>query len=74
MIWGGISYNGKTELKTIRGVLNAAHYCAEIVIPVIVPYVANGNADVLQQDNARCHTAARHTRNVLIVNNINILE
>jgi uncharacterized protein (UPF0297 family) len=73
MIGGGISYNGKTDLKTIRGILNAAHYCAEIVIAVIVPYIVNGKAYVLQQNNARCHTAL-HTRDVLAVNNIKILE
>ena len=73
MIWGGISYNGKTDLRTVRGNLNAVRYCADIITPVIVPYIANGNADVLQQDNARCHTA-RHTQNVLAANNINTLD
>ena len=70
MIWGGISYNGKTDLRTVRGNLNVVRYCADIITPLIVPYIANSNADVLQQDNARCHTA-RHTQNVLAANNIN---
>ena len=57
MIWGGISYEGKTELKFVRGRLNAARYCADIILPAVVPYIHNGSADVFQQDNARCHTA-----------------
>ena len=73
MICGGISYNGKTDLRTVRGNLNAVRYCADIITPVIVPYIANGNADVLQQDNARCHTAG-HTQNVLAASHINTLD
>ena len=73
MIWGGISYAGKTDLITTHGNLNAVRYCNQIVVPGIVPYIQNGNADVLQQDNARCHIA-RHTRNVLAAHNINTLD
>ena len=47
MIWGGVSYNGKTDLRTVHGNLNEVRYCADIT-PVIVQYIANGNADVLQ--------------------------
>ena len=73
IIWGGISYNGKTDVRTVRGNLNAVRYCADIITPVIVPYIDNGNADILQQDNALCHTAC-HTQNVLAANNINTLN
>ena len=73
MIWGGISYAGKTDLITIRDNLNAVRYCNQVVVPAIVPYIQNGNVDVLQQDNARCHIA-RHTRNVLATHNINTLD
>ena len=72
MIWGGISCKGKTNLRTGRNNLNVVRYCADIITPVIVLYIANGNADVLQQDNARYHTA-RYTQNVLAANNINTL-
>lgn len=57
----------------MRGTLNAVRYCDEIIVPVIVPYIVNGNADILQHDNARCHSA-RHTRNILEANNINTIE
>ena len=40
---------------------------------IIVPYINNCNADVLQQDNARPHTAHR-TRNVLKAAHINVLD
>jgi len=73
MIWGGISYEGKTELTIVRGRPNAARYCADIILPAVVPYIHNGNADVFQQDNACCHTAL-YTRNILAANNINTLE
>ena len=73
MIWGGISFNRKTDLRKVRGNLIAVRYCADIITPVIVPYIANRNADVLQQDNARCHTA-RHAQNVLAANHINTLD
>ena len=57
IIWGGISYNWISDLRTEHGNLNAVRYCADIITPVIVPYIAIGNADVLQQDTARCHNA-----------------
>lgn len=73
MVWGGISHSGKTELITIRGNLNAVRYCNEVIVPAVVPYIANNHADVLQQDNARCHTA-RYTQTVLLQNNIEVLD
>jgi len=73
MIWGGISHQGKTELVTVQNRLNAARNCQEIILPIVVPYKQNGNADVFQQDNARCHTAG-HTQHVLAENNINALD
>ena len=58
MIWGGIliCHSGKTELVTVNGRLYARRYCDEIIIPVL----QRERADILQQDNARCHVA-RHT-------------
>ena len=62
MIWGGIlvCHSGKTELVTVNGRLNARRYCDEITIPVVIPILQRGRADILQQDNAHCHVA-RHT-------------
>ena len=62
MIWGGIlvCHSGKTELVTVNGPLNARQYCDEIIIPVVIPVLQRGRADILQQNNARCHFV-RHT-------------
>ena len=62
MIWGGIlvCHNGKTELVTVNGRLNARRYCDEIIIPVVIPVLQKGRADILQQNNARCHVVC-HT-------------
>jgi hypothetical protein len=70
MIWGGIFITARQNSKQY-GV--TASYCAEIVIPVIVPYIVNCNADVLQHYKARCHTAG-HTWNVFDAKYINTLE
>ena len=62
MIWEGIlvRHSGKTELVTVNGRLNALRYCDEIIIPVVVPALQRGRADILQQNNIRCHVV-RHT-------------
>ena len=62
MVWVGISSQGKTELVTIIGNFNALRYCDDVVSPVIVPYINNGNADVLQQDNQECAWCSKHRR------------
>ena len=62
MIWGGmlVRHNGETDLVTVNGRLNARRYCDEIIIPVVILVLQRGRADILQQNNARCH-AVRHT-------------
>ena len=57
MIWRGmlVCHSGKTELVSVNGLLNARRYCDEIVIPVVIPVLQTGRADILQQNNARCH-------------------
>ena len=62
MIWGGmlVCHSGKTELVAVNGRLNARRYCDEIIIPVVIPVLQRGRADVLQQNNALCHVV-RHT-------------
>ena len=62
MIWGGmlVCHSGKTELVTVNGRLNARQYCDKIIIPILIHVFQRGRADILQEDNARCHVA-RHT-------------
>ena len=59
--FGGIliCHSGKT-CYLLNGRLNARRCCDEIIIPVVIPVLQWGRADMLQQDNARCHVA-RHT-------------
>ena len=73
MVWAGIYQDGKTDLVTVPGNLTAQRYCDEIISPVAVPFMQQRNVGIFQQDNARPHTA-RHTQNVLHLNNVNVLQ
>ena len=73
MVWGGIMRNTKMDLITVQGTLTAAGYCAQIVQPVIVPFPCQRPGVIIQQDNARPHTA-RYTMDVLNNNNVQLLE
>ncbi|XP_071044216.1 uncharacterized protein [Parasteatoda tepidariorum] len=59
MVWGGISIGGRTDLHIIRnGTLTARRYADEILRPHVIPYAAAiDDSFVLQDDNARPHTA-----------------
>ena len=54
-----VCHSGKTELVTVNGRLNARRYCDEIIIPVVIPILQRGRADIFHQNNARCHVV-RH--------------
>ena len=53
MVWGGITRNTKTDIITVQGTLIAAGYCAQIIQPVIVPFVCQRPGVIIQKDNAR---------------------
>ena len=73
MVWAGIMYNYRTALVQIRGNLNAAKYCGDVLTNHVLPYV-NAHPNVtFQQDNATSHTA-RQTRLLLQANNVNVLD
>ena len=57
MIWAGLSRNFKTDLHIVRGRLNAMTYRDTILQPIVVPFMRNNGLTLLQQDNARPHTA-----------------
>ena len=73
MVWGGFARNRKTDLITVQGTLTAVKYCAQIVQPVIVPFARQRPGVIVQQDNARPHTA-RFTMNVFNTYNIQLLD
>ena len=55
MVWGGVYYDRKTNLVILRQTFTAQRYCD--FVPIILPFMAQYNAYVSQQDNARPHTA-----------------
>ena len=58
MVWGGISFNSRTQLIIFNGNLTGQRYRDEILAPVEVPHFnVNRNVTIFQKDNARCHTA-----------------
>ena len=69
MVWGGITWEGRTRLITVTGTLTAQRYLDEIVIPEVVPAVQANDDIIFQQDNARPHTA-RLTVDYLVDNHI----
>ena len=85
MIWAGISHMGKTDIvfldngvgrggrRRARGGLTAQRYVAEVLRPVAVPYIRRNPNMVLQQDNARPHTA-RFTVDFLRRSNVQTLQ
>ena len=62
MVWAGISRNFKADLHIVRGRLNAAAYRDNILQSIVVPLMRNNGLTLLQQDNARPHTASFNNR------------
>ena len=74
MVWGGISFGGRTELVFIDGNLNSQRYVDEILRTQVIPYIgAMGNGAIFQDDNARPHRG-RIALNFLEQNGVETLE
>lgn len=71
MMWGAISYTGRSELVLVQGNLTAVRYRDEILRPYMLP-IMDRQRELFQQDNARPHTA-RLTVDYLDEENINVL-
>lgn len=73
MVWGGISWNYRTDLVVVDGTLTSQRYVDEILHPHVIPFMQR-HPEMLcfQQDNARPH-AARLTRGYLDDNDIQVL-
>lgn len=56
MVWGGISFGLRTELRFVNGTLTAQQYRDNILSPCVVPLARERNL-IFQQDNARPHVA-----------------
>lgn len=75
MVWGGIQLNGRTRLHVFEnGTLTARRYIDEILVPIVDPLAhLEGPNFVLQQDNARPHTA-RIVQNFIEEENLTVIE
>ncbi|GBO15117.1 hypothetical protein AVEN_231146-1 [Araneus ventricosus] len=58
MVWGAISYDSRSTLVVIPNTLNANLYVSLVIQPVVLPFMRSIQGGILQQDNARPHTAA----------------
>ncbi len=79
MVWAGFSFDGRTRLVFLDGVVagrrrrvNAQRYVDDVLRPVVIPYLNARPGTSLQQDNARPHSA-RLTQAVLEQNNVDVL-
>lgn len=74
MVWGGITYDARTNLVPILdGSLTSRRYIGEILSEHVVPFAHNRNNFILMHDNARPHTA-RIVNDYLDNSNIEILN
>jgi len=71
MVWAGVCYGQRTPEHFIDDILNAHRYRAEILRPIVVPYI-HDHLLMLQDDNARPHVARICTQ-FLEAENISVL-
>jgi hypothetical protein len=75
MVWGGITFEDRTNLVVVnRGSMTAVRYRDDIIAPVVEPFGAiHRPGFVFMHDNARPHIA-NVVRQELVAANINVLE
>ncbi|GFT78124.1 transposable element Tc1 transposase [Trichonephila clavipes] len=57
VVWGAISYHGRSNLQRIEGNLNSNTYVREVLQPEVVPFLEGIPGAIFQLDNARPHVA-----------------
>jgi len=73
MVWAGICPDGRTQLNIVQVTLNAVKYRADILDPIVLPFLQQRNFyQIFQHDNARCHVA-RVCQDFLNHNHIRVL-
>ena len=55
---GAISYNSQSHLMLLQGKVNSASYIAQVVNPMLLPFLREEGDVVFQQDSECPHTAA----------------
>ena len=58
MVLAGICHDGRTQFKIVQEILNAVKYRDEILDPILLPFLQQGNCNhVFQHENVRFHIA-----------------
>ncbi|GFU20713.1 DDE_3 domain-containing protein [Trichonephila clavipes] len=57
MVWWAIAYDSRSTLIVMRGTLTGQRYVDDILRPHVGPFLNGLPGAILQQDNARPHTA-----------------
>ncbi|GFU71691.1 uncharacterized protein TNCV_3036311 [Trichonephila clavipes] len=57
MVWGAISYHGRSNLLRIESNLNSNRYFFEVLQPEVPPFLQGILGAIFQQDNAHPHVA-----------------
>ncbi|GFW46155.1 transposable element Tcb2 transposase [Trichonephila clavipes] len=57
VVWGAISYHGRSNLLRIEDNLNSYRYVCEVIQPEVVPFLEGIPVGIFQQDNALPHVA-----------------
>ena len=70
MVWGGISYNSRSHLVFLQGKVNSARYIAQIVNPVLLPFLRQEVDVLFQLDNAHLHKTGATQRALLGVQHV----
>ena len=71
LVWAGVSSATRTQLVILNGPVNAQTYQNQVLNPVVRPFIRQ-HGGLLQQDNARAHTA-RAIQQYLQTHNINTI-
>ena len=70
-VWAGVTSATRTQLVILNEPVNAQTYQNQVLYPVVRPFIQQ-HGGLLQQDNARAHTA-RATQQYLQAHNINTI-
>ena len=71
LVWAGLTSATRSQLVILNGPVNAQTYQNQVLNPVVRPFIRQ-HCGLLQQDNARAHTA-RATQQYLQAHNINTI-
>ncbi|GFX43953.1 transposable element Tcb2 transposase [Trichonephila clavipes] len=74
MVWGAISYHGRSNLVGIKRNLKSNRYVHEVQQPEVVPFLQRNAGAIFQQDNARPHMCKDLTILLFIAKHMQLLR